>query len=85
MAMPVPERTTPRLPLSWSEFLVKQAETGMDYQIVAVTLRDGRVIEDVTIIGASLIGEVRGHDSVPFSPEEITEIKVTHRKWEFRR
>ena len=57
----------------------------MDYQIVAVTLRDGRVIEDVAIIGASLIGEVRGHDSVPFSPDEIIDIKVTHRKWDFRR
>jgi hypothetical protein len=33
------------LPEHWSKFLLRQAETGMDYQVVAVTLRDGRVVE----------------------------------------
>jgi hypothetical protein len=73
------------LPKQWSEYLHKQPETGMDYQVVAVTLRDGRRIEDVAVIHSHIIGEVRGHSDVPFEPEDITGIEVTHRKWEFRR
>jgi len=56
----------------------------MGYQTAAITLRDGRVIEDVLIVGGT-IAEVRGHDSIPFSAGDISDITVTHRKWEFRR
>jgi hypothetical protein len=54
----------------------------MGYQTAAVTLRDGRVIEDVLIVGGT-ITEVRGYDSIPFSTDDISDITVTHRKWEF--
>jgi hypothetical protein len=54
----------------------------MGYQIVAVTLRDGRRIEDVAVIQSSVIGEVRGHAEVPFEPGDITDIELTHRRWE---
>jgi len=73
------------LPEKWSKFLLTQPETGMDYQIVAVTLRDGRVIEDVAIAGSSIIGEVRGFPDIPFDPADITHIEVTHKKWDFQR
>ena len=73
---------TATLPEHWSKFLLTQAETAMDYQIVAVTLRDGRVIEDVAIVGASIIGEVRGCAEIPFDPADITHIEVTHKKWD---
>jgi hypothetical protein len=76
---------TATLPEHWSKFLLTQPETGMDYQIVAVTLRDGRVIEDVAIAGASIISEVRGYTEIPFDPPDITHIEVTHRKWNFQR
>jgi len=76
---------TPRLPQHWAEFLHKQPETGMDYQTVSVTLRDGRVFADVAIVHCCLIGEVRGHEGVPFTPDEIADIQLTHRKWTFRR
>jgi hypothetical protein len=56
----------------------------MGYQTAAVTLRDGRVIEDVLIIGGT-ISEVRGHETIPFSAEDISDITVTHRKWAFRK
>jgi hypothetical protein len=72
------------LPEHWSEFLLGQPETGMDYQIVAVTLRDGRLVEDVAVIHHSLISSVRGHADIPFDPVDITDIKVTHRKWDFQ-
>ena len=72
-----------QLPEKWAPRLVNQPETGMGYQTAAVTLRDGRVVEDVLIVGGT-ITEVRGYDSIPFSPDDISDITVTHRKWEFR-
>ena len=48
----------------------------MDYQIVSVTLRDGRLVEDIVIVHHSLVAEVRGHAHIPFDPAEITNIKV---------
>jgi hypothetical protein len=72
------------LPEHWSKFLLAQTETGMDYQVVAVTLRDGRVIEDVAIVHHSLVSQVRGYTDVPFDPVDITAIEVTHRKWDFQ-
>jgi hypothetical protein len=55
----------------------------MGYQTGSVTLRDGSIIEDVLIVGGT-ITEVRGHDGIPFSAEDISDITVTHRKWNFR-
>ena len=76
---------TPRLPERWIKFLVKQPETGMTYQVVDITLRDGRVVRDVAIIQSELVGEVRGHAEIPFDPADIADIKVTHNKWDFQR
>jgi hypothetical protein len=72
------------LPDKWAPCLLKQGEIGMGYQIASITRQDGRVIEDVLIVGGT-ITEVRGYDTIPFSIEEICDITVTHRKWEFRR
>jgi hypothetical protein len=57
----------------------------VDYQVVAVTLRDGRVIKDVAIVHHSLIGEVRGYADIPFDPVDITHMEVTDKKWDVRR
>ena len=76
---------TPRLPEHWSQFLLKQPEPGMTYQIVDVTLRDGRIVRDVAIIQSELVGEVRGHADIPFDPADIVDIKVTHNKWDFQK
>lgn len=73
-----------QLPDEWAPRLVSQPETGMGYQTASVRLRDGRVIDDVLIIGG-IVTEVRGYESIPFSADEISDIRVTHRKWEFRR
>lgn len=59
------------LPDKWTPSLLKQGETGMGYQTASVTLRDGRVIEDVLIIGGTVV-EVRGCDTIPFSVEDIS-------------
>ena len=66
-------------PAVWSQFLASKPETGMGYQVVAVTLRDGRRIEDVAIV-EGMIGEVRGHTDIPFEPDDITAVELTHRR-----
>jgi hypothetical protein len=72
-----------QLPEKWASRLVSQPETGMGYQTASIALRDGRIMEDVLIVGGT-IAEVSGYDSIPFSAEDISDIIVTRRKWEFR-
>ncbi len=72
------------LPPRWSSYLMTQPETGMGYQVVSVTLSDGRRINDVAIIESHLIGEVRGDAEIPFEPEDIVAVELTHRRWDFR-
>jgi len=73
------------LPKRWAEFLQHQPETGMDYQVVSITLDDGTKIEDVAIIHSHIIGEIRNQPEMAFDPEHITSIEVTHRKWQFNK
>jgi hypothetical protein len=73
-----------QLPDTWAPRIVNQAETGMGYQTASVTLSDGRTFPDVLIVGGT-ITEVRGYDRIPFSADQISDITVTHRKWEFCR
>lgn len=80
-----PLHTMKTLPKVWSNFLLTKGETGMGYQVVAITLRDGRRFEDVAIIESNIIGEVRGHEDIPFEPKEIVSMELTHRRWQFRR
>jgi hypothetical protein len=63
----------------WAPILLSQPETGMDYQIVSIFLRDGRRFDRVTIVGG-MITNIAGNKDTPFQEEEITEIKVTHEK-----
>jgi hypothetical protein len=46
----------------WREFLAAKPETGMGYQVVNLTFKDGKILEDVTIIQSVLIGEIKGGD-----------------------
>jgi hypothetical protein len=41
-------------------------------------------IQDVAVIGSSMVNEGRGFLDIPFDPYEITDIEVTHRKWNFQ-
>ncbi|MCX7007374.1 MAG: hypothetical protein NTY53_09025 [Kiritimatiellaeota bacterium] len=57
----------------------------MDYHVVVIMLEDGTRIEDVTIIHASIVGEIREQPNCTFDPEKISKMEVTHRKWQFHR
>lgn len=63
------------LPRNWSDYLLKQPESGMGYQIVTVALRDGRKFE-AAVTESHIIGEVRGQTGVPFDPEDVAGIEV---------
>ena len=73
------------LPAKWSKQLASLDETGMGYQVIAVTLADGRKIEDIAIVDSHVIAEVRGYDDIPFDPAEIVAFELTHTRWKFRR
>ena len=68
-----------RLDDRWAEVLASQPETGMGYQVVSMRLKDGRRIENVTIVGGyvSDLPDSTGRD---FCSDDIEEIVVTHGK-----
>jgi hypothetical protein len=73
-----------RLTERWIRYLLAQPETGMGYQIVSVVLKDGRKFDQV-VVDSGFISKVRGHEVIPFDVSEITQILVTHDKWDFRK
>ncbi|PYK77896.1 MAG: hypothetical protein DMF40_03315 [Verrucomicrobia bacterium] len=71
------------LPLRLRQFLLDQPETADDLHVVSVTLKDGRVFDDVAISQCSLVAAVRGYSHVPFDAKDVSELRVTHRRWGF--
>jgi hypothetical protein len=60
----------------WAPRLQEQPETGMGYQVATVILNDGKQYRDVVIDGG-VITQVDGRPDVPFSEEDIQDIRVT--------
>lgn len=58
-------------------------ETGIGYLVVSVGLKDGRSFDQVLTSEGCII-EVRGYKEIPFMPEDMIAVKVTHRSWNFR-
>jgi len=71
------------IPREWADYLKRQGETGMGYQVVAVHLKDGRRFEQVVASEGCII-EVRGYRTVPFTQDDVASIQVNHRTWNFR-
>lgn len=63
----------------WTRVLSSQPETGMGYQVVTVSLKDGRQFKRVLVVGGRVVS-VDGDASVPFGEPEIDDIVVTHEK-----
>ncbi len=68
-----------RLGVSWAAVLNRQPESGMGYQVVSIVLKDGRRIDNVTIVDGT-ISSAAGSEQLPFVEEDIVEIIVTHAK-----
>ena len=69
---------------SWCEKLLTQGETGMGYQIVSIILNNGKRYDKV-IVDSGYIARIKGLNNIPFTENEITEIEVTHDKWDFNK
>jgi hypothetical protein len=71
------------IPREQADLLKRQAETGMGYQVVAVTLKSGKKFDHVVTSEGHVI-QVRGHKDVPFNSEEVAAVDINHKPWNFR-
>ncbi len=60
----------------WIQSLQGQPETGMGFQSVTITLRDGRRFRRVRVVGGRLTGETPWEP--PFLEQDIVDLRVTH-------
>ena len=71
------------IPHEHADNLRRHAETGMGYQVVSVTLKNGKRFDQVVASEGCVI-QVRGHKDVPFTPEDVASVDVNHKHWNFR-
>ena len=63
--------------------LKEAEEIGIGYQVVGIKLKDGRSFDQVAVSDGCII-EVRGHDNIPFAPEDVASLAINHKDWNFR-
>jgi len=67
------------LPKNWMAILIDQPESGMTYQMLTITLKDGRRFERVPHVDGRInLSGIQGFWKVPFEGDDIAEIVVTH-------
>lgn len=68
-----------QLPESWASSLIQQPESGMSYQVLTISLRDGRRFERVVCVGGLIdLGGCEAFLSNPFRSSDIVGVVVTH-------
>jgi hypothetical protein len=65
------------LSAKWAPLLLSQPETGMNFQIASVNLKDGRAFHHVYITGG-YITKIGDSETIPFKENEIDNIIVDH-------
>lgn len=70
------------LSTKWASELASKPETGMGYQVVSVILKDGRKFDQVAVVEGR-ITEIRARKDIPFTEDQISQIILTHDKWNF--
>jgi hypothetical protein len=71
------------IPSGLLDQLKRVKETGIGYLVVSVELKDGRSFDQVATSEGCII-EVRGYKEIPFAPEDVVSVSVTHKRWNFR-
>lgn len=66
----------------WVGTVRRLGETGMGYTVASITLNDGRHFSQV-MIDSGYVTRVRGLRDVPFTENDIAEIKESHQKWDW--
>ena len=70
-----------QLPLKWAAQLRDLPESGMSYQIITVSLVDGRRIERVPYCAGYIdLSGLPECQAVPFSASDVSAVVVTHDK-----
>ena len=71
------------IPSGFVDNLKRAGETGIGYQVVSVSLKDGRFFEQVATSEGCVIA-VRGLKDIPFSSNDMASVNVNHKRWNFR-
>jgi len=71
------------IPQACLDHLRQSGKTGIGYQVISVELKDGRCFDQVVASEGCII-EVRGYKEIPFAPEEVASVIVSHKRWNFR-
>jgi hypothetical protein len=71
------------IPSQMAEQLRRIGQTGLGYQVVSVTLKNGRQFDQV-LTSEGYVIQVRGHKDVPFTPDDVATVDVNHKTWNFR-
>ena len=71
------------IPRELAEALKRQGETGMGYQVVSVTLKNGKHFDQV-VASEGYVIQVRGYKDVPFTTDDVASVSLTHKRWNFR-
>lgn len=66
-----------QLPQKWVDVLVSSPETGMGYQVVDLTLTDGRTLHGVRVYNCEVLALP---EEMSVRPEEIEDITVRERR-----
>jgi beta-phosphoglucomutase len=71
------------IPRRFADQLKEAEETGIGYQVVGIKLKDGRSFDQVAVSDGCIV-EVRGHRNIPFAPEDVASLTISHKYWHFR-
>lgn len=63
--------TTVHLPERWTAHLVRLPESGMGYQRVDITLKNGKVLRNVVVLNAE-----EAQPAEPFEPADILHLEL---------
>ena len=74
-----------QLPQKFINELISQPETGMGYQIATIVLNDAKQYHQAVILESHLLTNIKGLENIPFSSDDIFQIILTHKKWDFNK
>ncbi|MGD0279773.1 MAG: hypothetical protein ABSC11_10755 [Smithella sp.] len=72
-----------KLSEKWVKELLSKSETGMGYQVVSIVTKNGNRFDQAVILQACLITGIKGLNDIPFKEDDISQIILTHDKWDF--
>lgn len=69
----------------FSSALAQQKLTGRGYQIVDITLKDGRTYPNALVYCNREVTQIHGHErgDIPFTADQVEIVRVTHKQVTF--